>query len=122
MNGQFMILLGSSSNYVEGELRVYAPITCLNMGIGLMPGIYQLQPHNAGGGQVSTNGMQNVTLIARGPGGEALITIPYAYSFNSNVCGFQGMQGSLMIQQAMGGQCGRQLFFSDQATNAQMCR
>ena len=116
------VMGGGGQGHVEGELRLFVPMACLNYGAGLNAGVYQLMPFNGAPAVYSSNGLQNVSLIARGNGGEALITIPYAYFFRTNVCGYEGMQGSLMIQQVNGVQCGRQLFFSDQVASNGMCQ
>lgn len=128
--GRFMVILAGSVDqsysgvgYVEGELRLYMPMPCITSpGIGLNAGVYQLIPYSQSPSGYYMGGFQNVQLIARGPGGEALVTIPYAYNFHTNVCGFDGMQGSLYVQSVNGMQCGRQLFFSDQLIDPGMCR
>lgn len=131
-SGQFMVILATSSNqsmgygggpgFVEGELRLFAPIACLSMSMGLNPGLYQLIPPTNSPNAYDVSMLQNVQLLARGPGGEALITVPYAVAFQTNVCGFNGMQGSIMIQSVNGVPCGRQLFFTDQMYDPGMCR
>lgn len=129
-NGQFLLILATSSDpstggtgpgYVEGELRLFAPMPCLSMSMGLNPGLYQLIPPSNSPNTYSAGMLQNVQMIARGPGGEALVTVPYASIFQTNVCGYTGMMGSIVVQSVNGVACGKQLFFTDQVYNPGMC-
>lgn len=133
-NGQYMLILALSTDpvqpygtpaYVEGELHVAQPIGCPQMigypPVGLNPDIYQLTPYN--GQPVSMIGVDfisNAVLVAQGRSGlQALVTVPYAKIFNTNVCGFDGMMGQLKIEQINGMNCGLLTSFTDQQAN--MC-
>ena len=75
---------------MNGELRVFQGIAC-PYGGGLPNGQYYLQPYNGQQGYLDYNMISNIVLVAQGQYGQAVISIPYAFTFQSNVCGFQGM-------------------------------
>lgn len=116
---QFATQSNSSSVYgpamVDGELQVYQPLVCLN-GNGMRTGIYQLYPANGAAASLAVDFASNIALIAQGPGGQALITIPYARIFTTQVCGFSGMMGSMNIEQVNGMLCGLATGFTDQTS------
>jgi hypothetical protein len=128
--GEFMVILATSmqanmggTGFVEGELRLYMPTVCtMNVNMGLNAGIYQLVPVSNQPMPFGPNGLSNVQLMARGPGGQARVSVPYAYVFGTNVCGFDGMQGALYVHDVNGFPCNRQLFFTDMMANPGMCR
>jgi hypothetical protein len=124
-NGEYMVILaissdpnagsfGSSEAWVEGELNVQAPIGCpMNMNIGLDPDVYELMPYQNRPAFMSAGMLSNVFLVARGRYSEALVSVPYATSLSSNVCGFRGMVGALTVHEIDGYQCGMNLQFTD---------
>lgn len=136
MSGRFMLILetatdpyqtgyGTSEAYVRGEMRVYTPIACLQTqwgapAMGLDAGVYRLEPYN-GPAILNVDLLTNVALVASGPYSQALVTIPYARFFQTNVCGFEGMMGLLNVEQINGQPCGLSMGFTDQMTNPGMC-
>ncbi|OFZ12049.1 MAG: hypothetical protein A2Z20_07405 [Bdellovibrionales bacterium RBG_16_40_8] len=130
-NGQYMVILATSTqsdqmgygqSYVQGEIQIYSPMGCLyNGNVGLNPGIYQLSPLNNTPASFSNGLLSGATLLASGPGGQAVITIPYASFFQTNVCGLQGMAGILNIEEGNRVACGLSTGFTDQI-DVGMCR
>jgi hypothetical protein len=128
-SGRYMIILETATDpgtsggfgygqaYVQGEMQVNTPIGCGYTGAGLDPDIYQLVPYNGGAAQLNVDLLTNVVLIARGRYSEAIVTIPYARFFQTNVCGFEGMMGSLTIESINGYSCRLSTGFTDQGAN-----
>jgi hypothetical protein len=114
--------MGSGPAFVEGEMRVAAPLVCggMNQGLALPPDIYRLIPANSTPGYLDVDMLTGVTLIAQGAYAQAMIRIDYARYFQTNVCGFEGMMGQLDIVDVNGFRCGLLTGFTDMAAG-QMC-
>ena len=130
-NGQYMVILATSINsdpmgsgqaYVKGQLRIYSPMGCLfNNFAGLNPGIYNLTPYNGAPAAFNNGLLSGATLLASGPGGQAVVTIPYVSFFQTNVCGLTGAAGILNIEEVNHMNCGLSTGFTDQI-DVGMCR
>lgn len=132
--GQYLLILATSSNintgnnfgsgavFVEGELEVFNGMGCPMTGMqtGLAPGIYQLLPYNGSQAMLDIDFLTNAVVEARGPSGSAILTIPYARIFQTNVCGMDGMMGSMVVEDVNGYRCGLSTGFSDMAAGG-MC-
>jgi hypothetical protein len=126
--GRYLLILATSGNsaqsgyysgptYVEGELRVFNGFGCplTGMQTGLMPGLYQLRPYGESQAFLDVDLLQNAKVEAFGPGGSAIITIPYARTFSTNVCGMNGMMGLMTVEAVNGYPCGVSSGFTDMA-------
>jgi hypothetical protein len=114
--------MGSGPAFVEGEMRVHAPLVCggMNQGLVLPPDQYRLIPANNQPGYLDVDMLTGVTLIAQGAYAQAMIRIDYARYFQTNVCGFEGMMGQLDIVNVNGFNCGLLTGFTDMGAG-QMC-
>ncbi len=131
--GQFMLILatngpqapggyGAGPVHVEGELHIFNGMGCPMTGMqtGLMPGRYQLIPYNGSQAMLDVDLLTNAVVEARGPSGSVILTIPYARTFQTNVCGMDGMMGMMAIEAVNGYPCGISAGFSDNAAGG-MC-
>lgn len=121
-NGEFLIVLAASTDpngrsgqaVVDGELHVFAPLVCpYDSRIALGPGTYQLYPFEGRPAGFYNGLISKAVLIAEGPSGQAIVTVPEAASFSSRVCGVSGMAGFMYIEEINRVGCGLSLSFTD---------
>ncbi len=102
-----------------GELNVVSPIQCMgNSSIYLPPGVYQLQFVPVAGESFDGSTAMNVGIVATGAGIQAAISIPQMIISNlTPMCGFNGLAGSVDIQNINGYSCiSQDMYFTSQMT------